>query len=64
MELELATTDELIKELLNRSTFRGLIVYQQHNFKGPCETTWRWEARHCEPLEIIDQLGSHFEEMS
>lgn len=52
-DLESATNDELIAELLRRSTFRGVLLYQLANFKGTPEDAWRWEARNCSPTEII-----------
>ena len=52
--IELFTNEQLIDELLRRSTFRGVIVYQKENFKGPCLDDWRYEARNCDPIEVIE----------
>jgi hypothetical protein len=59
--LELATTEELIAELLRRDTFRGTILCQQGSYRGTPEeisgeTHWNWHARNCDPLEVIQKM--------
>lgn len=53
MDLELATVDELVAELLRRSTFRGLILRQRESFKGLPLFEWRWDCRNCDPVEVM-----------
>jgi hypothetical protein len=59
--LESATNEELIAELLRRTTFRGVIAWQEESFKGEPKTDWRWRAMNCDPVatmqEMVTNLG-------
>jgi len=59
--LELATNEELVAELLRRETFAGVIIRQVESFKGPIRTQWRWDAKHCDQLAIIDAIRPQME---
>jgi hypothetical protein len=63
-DLELASNDELIHELLKRSTFRGVVIMQRENFRGPDSHEWRWAARNCDVMmvlrDMIDKLPGEF----
>lgn len=62
--IESMTDAELIAELLQRATFRGLIVWQKSNYKNnePDDTDWRWESRHCDPVKVIEEIGPQIRE--
>lgn len=60
--LEMATTDELVAELLRRETFRGLILRQQESFKGPCLPEWRWDVKNCNAVEVMRQMLAQLDE--
>ena len=44
-DLSFISSDDLIIELLSRTTFRGLIIRQMGDFKGLDQTDWRWDSK-------------------
>jgi hypothetical protein len=57
--LELATSDELMAELLGRSTFRGVVVWQPEAWKGgdgETPTNFRWESRNCDEVRLLRHI--------
>lgn len=54
--LAFASNEQLIRELLSRSTFRGMVTYQLENFKGSPKSHWRWECAHCDLAEVVRDL--------
>lgn len=57
--LELATTEELVNELIRRETFRGVIAWQQGSFKGPLLTDWQWRYKSCDPAGVFTELAEN-----
>lgn len=59
--LELLTNEQLIEELLRRSTFRGLIVWQRESYKDTHaeregDTDFIWRANYCNPARLMRQV--------
>lgn len=52
-DLTLATSDELIRELMKRKTFKGVVLWQISGFKGRHVPEWRWESANMSPLEVV-----------
>jgi hypothetical protein len=52
-DIELATVEQLMLELQGRDTFRGILLYQQGDFKGVGKTGWRWRAAKSVPREEV-----------
>lgn len=44
-ELNLASTEELIKELMSRTTFLGVLIYMEGEYKGKSIKGKKWKAR-------------------
>lgn len=42
------TNEELLNELLNRTTFRGIIISQRGDYKGIFEPHWRYDYNNIE----------------
>lgn len=61
-DLELASNDELIEELLRRPTFRGVILWQSEQFRGRGEDEWKWRSMNCDAREIVGLLGPQLPE--
>lgn len=42
--LELATNEELVAELMRRTTFRGIVLWMRENYRGVPDKQWRWRS--------------------
>lgn len=63
-ELELATIEELVGEIVKRGTFRGVILWQKESFKGTCDNEWSWRSKNCEIKEILASITKSLGEVS
>jgi len=59
--LKLATNDELIQELISRTTFRGTVCWQRANFKEgqPDDTDWSWRAANCNAEKVFRAMFNY-----
>lgn len=55
-DLSFATNEELIRELMGRSSFKGFALWQISNFKGKHDEGWRHEASNMTPLEVVGAI--------
>ncbi len=57
MDIDLATNEELIEELMRRATFRGVVVWQRESFKDDYDNDqFRWRSVHCSPHLLLTNI--------
>ena len=61
LDLELATNAELVAELMRRTTFRGLVAWQETSFTGKCRSEWQWRVNNCDGIEISEGLAKELQ---
>jgi len=60
MDLDLATTSELITELQKRMNFRGVLIWQPE-YNGIPNTDWRWHSMHCLAPTVCSEVLQSFQ---
>lgn len=55
-ELQLATVEELIEELMGRTTFRGIVMWQKE-YKGVNDPAWSWRSERCNPQAVALEMA-------
>ena len=59
MDLELCTSDQLIEELINRSTFAGIIIKSVEEIKNECEQMYQQIKLAKERLKELRDICKH-----
>lgn len=57
-DIQLASIEELVEELMRRETFRGVVIWQRENFKGDYSglANFRWRSQRCDVDIVCESL--------
>lgn len=62
-ELELASVDQLIEELTERTTFRGVVLFQAGDYTGSHQDWWRFvhsrSISNAETARVMEQMAAN-----